>query len=419
MKILWLTKRPGLLKKNVNRYNGGGWVDSLQELFMKVPDVKLALTYLTSKNELDIEEDGVLYYPIYKPPKNTIQKWLNYYNPSRNVQPDYLDRIQQIIYSFKPDIIHVFGMENVLSQIIGKTEVPVVVHIQGVVGPIANSFWPSQINRRTLMWPLSKSETIIKNGFGYLYDSMCKKAIIEEKQYKLLKYAMGRTVWDKEMSSLFSEKLVYFHVDELLRPIFYENAGRWVIPSKHKCRIISTISDTLYKGFDVIMKSAMLLKKHASFDFEWVVAGLNDKAKVVKLFERELGVKCKDLNIRYLGVLDAQSLVAELMNSSVYIHPSYTDNSPNSLCEAQMLGLPVIASYVGGIPSLIEDNQDGMLVAVNDPYAVAAKIILLQSDLEFTSIIGKNASKAALLRHDKNKILMDIMNCYSEILKNK
>jgi len=146
---------------------------------------------------------------------------------------------------------------------------------------------------------------------------------------------------------------------------------------------------------------------------------LNNKAKVIKLFERELGVKSKELNIRYLGILDAQSLVYELMNSNVYIHPSYTDNSPNSLCEAQMLGLPVIASYVGGIPSLIEDNQNGMLVAVNDPYAVAAKILLLKSDFGFTSKIGKNASKTASLRHEKNKILKDILNCYSEILKNK
>ena len=42
------------------------------------------------------------------------------------------------------------------------------------------------------------------------------------------------------------------------------------------------------------------------------------------------------------------------------------DNSPNSLCEAMAVGMPVIASNIGGIPSLIDDEVNGLLFKVND-----------------------------------------------------
>ena len=46
-------------------------------------------------------------------------------------------------------------------------------------------------------------------------------------------------------------------------------------------------------------------------------------------------------------MIDSEQVAQELSSSRVYIHPAIIDNSPNSLCEAQIVGCPVIAANVG------------------------------------------------------------------------
>ena len=56
--------------------------------------------------------------------------------------------------------------------------------------------------------------------------------------------------------------------------------------------------------------------------------------------------------VSFLGPLNAEQMKAEYLRSNVFLCPSSIENSPNSLGEAQMLGVPCVASYVGGIPIL-------------------------------------------------------------------
>lgn len=64
----------------------------------------------------------------------------------------------------------------------------------------------------------------------------------------------------------------------------------------------------------------------------------------------------------------------------MYVHPAYIDNSPNALCEAMLLGVPCIASYVGGIPSIIQNEVSGLLAPANEPYYLAEKIYWLSKN---------------------------------------
>ena len=116
---------------------------------------------------------------------------------------------------------------------------------------------------------------------------------------------------------------------------------------------------------------------------------------------------------------DEEGLCETLLLSDAYVHTSYIDNSPNSVCEAQMLGVPTIATNVGGTATLIHDNETGLLVPANDPYQLASLIIMLQSDEETCVRLSHNATQVALTRHDKTKIVNEILNTYSSIIKDK
>ena len=60
-----------------------------------------------------------------------------------------------------------------------------------------------------------------------------------------------------------------------------------------------------------------------------------------------------------LGRLTAQQMKEQYLRSNVFVCPSILENSPNSLGEAMLLGVPCIASKVGGIPNMLEESQDG------------------------------------------------------------
>jgi glycosyltransferase involved in cell wall biosynthesis len=106
----------------------------------------------------------------------------------------------------------------------------------------------------------------------------------------------------------------------------------------------------------------------------------------------------------------------ELLSSRIYIHPSLIDNSPNSLCEAMLLGVPCIGSYSGGIPSLLENNYDGFLFNSTDPFDLAGKIYQLLINDDLANKFSKNARRKATLRHDPSFVTLQILNCYEDIL---
>jgi glycosyltransferase involved in cell wall biosynthesis len=119
-------------------------------------------------------------------------------------------------------------------------------------------------------------------------------------------------------------------------------------------------------------------------------------------------------SIDWLGRLDAEHIVAELLRAAVFAYPSHIDNSPNALCEALLLGVPTVATYVGGVPSLIEDRHDGFLYPDGDPYALAGRIRDLMDDASLAAELGRRARERALRRHDPGTIVSSLMRIYSE-----
>lgn len=417
MKVLWLSMNPGLYGVsggNMN-YNGGGWISSLQQLFLGDTTVDIALVFTTPSILAHRTDGNFSYYPIHK----QISKWRKikeYYGGYQNLPENRMAyELQDVISNYQPDIIHIFGLENDFADILGHTYIPSVVHLQGLLSPIRNAFWPQGINEGSFRWPPSRRETLLRNGYRYDYKSMFARSEREEELCKRVSYAMGRTSWDKNYMELMAPQAKYFHVDEVLRSVFYINQGEWKAPEGDKFRVVSTISDTMYKGLDFVLKTAALLKRLRQVDFEWYIVGINRGSRIVSFFERELNIKSDDVNVKYVGVLDAEKLCEMLLNSSVYVHPSYIDNSPNSVCEAQLLGMPVVATHVGGVSSLLDGADSLQLVPANGVYELAHSLIMLK-DYSLALKIGRKGYALASTRHDRGRIKQRLLQVYSQII---
>jgi glycosyltransferase involved in cell wall biosynthesis len=189
------------------------------------------------------------------------------------------------------------------------------------------------------------------------------------------------------------------------------------VQNRDEFQFISILSAATYKGFDLILKTASLLKLQG-LKFRWTICGASANAPVIRAMEKIFKKRYDRLNVYFAGEKSSKELVSLLLDADLFIHPSYIDNSPNSICEAQLLGLPVVATYTGGVSSLIENNKTGMLVPVNDPYFLSGIIASLLSNPDKMQYLGANAGELARKRHDKENILKNIEDIYQEIWDN-
>ena len=401
-------------------YHGGGWVSGLQSAISEHAQVELGIAFPHTGQAMKKVTDNVTFYSLAKKEKSNLQKmfyyWYGYKNePNDRCLPACLD----IIRDFKPDVIQIFGIETEYSCLTGRTDVPHIVHLQGILNPYTNAYYPPGTSYHSLLWDkFSFSEWVKHSGYNFIEEYLRKFSKAERTFFGCLKFVMGRTEWDYQIATLLSPAgLKYFHVDEVLRDDFYQISSR-NIPSLDKCIILTTISPTFYKGLDVVLKSAQLLKETTDINFEWRIIGIEKNDWVVRFFEKHCKINSGDVNIRYEGICNSGMLCDQMSQSHIYVHPSYIDNSPNSLCEAQIAGLPVIGTYVGGIPSLITHNDNGLLVPANAPFEIAYWLQHLYKHPEETTRLGRSARENARIRHDPKKIASEVLSVYHETIKN-
>lgn len=415
MRILWISMNPGLygVHGGNDSYNGGGWISSLQRLIEGCADWELGIAFLSPQALPSLKVGRTSYFPILEK-QSRWSKLFYYYHSYKNYDINkYTTVLDSIVKDFKPDLIHLFGVENHLAGIVHCQNAPIVAHIQGILGPCSAAYWPSGINHTNFLWPPSIREWVLQNGIIHMRNYTKVRAKQEQSIFERIPYFMGRTEWDKSITSLMAPKSKYFHVDEMLRPTFYENAGKWKCHNG-KLKLISVISENPYKGLDLILKTAHIL--HSKVDFEWEVVGLQASSKMVKAIEKTLDIESKNVGVIYAGIFSEKMLCQAALAADIYIHPSYIDNSPNSLCEAQLLGMPCISTNVGGISTLIQHLGTGILVPANAPFDLALQILNLHANSTLAEKLGKSATEVAQRRHHPNSILSQLTTTYNRIL---
>lgn len=414
MRVLWLSNI-----QTVGSNNGVGcsWIGSLEAELSKSSDIHLGISFYTRKPDISKFDIGnTSYFPVkIASATNKLKRIIDRFTHKIESENDlqlYLDIIQQ----FKPDLIHIFGTESEYGLIIPKTTIPCIIHVQGNL-TVINHKWYSGLSA----WDIFKysNKWLLIRGHGlYHYYIYFKKAVERELRIsKVCRYYMGRTDWDRRITSVLSPGSKYFHCDEIMRSGFYLH--QWLPqPVQTNYVIISTFKNAIYKGLETLFECKKILNGYfPEFNIIWKIVGLIEKDELPYLVERKQKAKLKDNNIQLLGHLQENELIAELLKADLFVHPSHIENSSNSVCEAMLLGMPVISTYSGGTPSILIDKIEGLLVQDGDPYALAGAIIELYRDREHAKSLGLNARKKSLVRNDPKKIVNDVLNIYSSILK--
>ena len=412
MKVLWFEiSVPGKFKGDKTPISG--WQDSLEQIVRTCKDIELTIAFEGTEGMVPKEVDGVKYIPLVphysfwdRKYRNNSNRW----NRANKVVPLAVKCIEEV----KPDLIHVFGTEWEFGQVAKYTYIPVVIHMQGCIAPYNDALFPPGY---------SISDRIIQAGCNIKrqWDIWRERRYqnswedMERSNFKVVANYMGRTEWDRQLVEIFHPGAHYYHVEEALRPSFIENSEAWQPKvGEHKLRLMTTGCSSHWKGMDTLLKTAHALKEQG-VDFEWLVAGNMGGLKTE--IEKKENLMFTDNNVNILGFTGPDDLQRLLLSSDIYVHTAYIDNSPNSVCEAQYLGLPIISTNVGGISSLVIDGKEGKLVPANSCYNMAYEIMTLAKDLERQKMYSKNSMEHARNRHNPVHIMKQLLDCYQAIIQ--
>jgi glycosyltransferase involved in cell wall biosynthesis len=121
--------------------------------------------------------------------------------------------------------------------------------------------------------------------------------------------------------------------------------------------------------------------------------------------------------IVFTGLLSEEEMCKRYLNSNVFVCPSSIENSPNSVGEAQLLGVPCVASYVGGVPDMVKNEETGLLYRFDEAEMLAKAVCRIFEDAELANTISQKGKEAAFMRHSQIRNAENLNSIYKAICK--
>ena len=437
MRVLWVCNimLPAFAKaKGLPWSDREGWLSGAYEKLKAGRNTVKIQLGISFPGDFGMEEiDGVRFYGF--------KEELN----SPEVYDEKLeDRFKEIIDDFKPDMIHVFGTEfphNLAAEKAFGRPDRTLLGIQGVCSEIAKVYMahlPESVQNDLTFRDKYKNDGLVQQ-----MEKFRLRGETEKKAISLAGHITGRTEFDKRVTSEINPSAVYHHMNETMRSTFYKGTWRSVNTVTHS--IFLSQGDYPLKGFHFVLEAMPEIL--AEFpDTKIYVAGnsvigkIKRKTVTVPDEQKDASGKSKyPLAIRIsaygkylkklirrnrlggkvtmLGKLSAEQMKEQLLKSNLFICPSTIENSPNSLAEAMLLGVPVVASNTGGIPSMLEKNVDGILFEEGNPHDLAKCVIQIFREPVIAAVYGDNARKHALITHDGDANFNRLIEIYQEITR--
>ena len=164
------------------------------------------------------------------------------------------------------------------------------------------------------------------------------------------------------------------------------------------------------KGYDELIRAVALLKERGR-QVRCLIAGIGPEEPCLRRMIGELGVVEE---IRLIGHRDDVLGVVRALDVAVL--PSRREGSPLALMEYMALGMPIVATAVGGVPELIEDGIHGLLVPAHNPPALAEAIERLLDDRVLAARLGQAAQERQRAKHDLDTLVARLESLYVELV---
>ncbi|HOF59747.1 MAG TPA: glycosyltransferase family 4 protein [Candidatus Syntrophosphaera sp.] len=417
MRILWIVNIvfPKVCQKlGLAEPVSGGWLYARAEQLRAVDGISLAVATVYKGNKaFKLDMDGIRYYLL---PVDQLDKY----------QPCLEERWRETCADFGPDLVHINGTEypHGLACMNALPHLKYAVSIQGLVSVISRYYYGGmsfrEIARNTSLLELVTGRSIWGSKRG-----MVKRGTYEFEYISRAHAISGRTTWDLAHVRVANPSVPYYSSPRALRSVFY-TSPTWNIDKMTPHTIFLSKGTSPFKGMHQVIKAvALLLPRYP--DLQIRVAGKDmlgrsgwDSKLRITAYPRYLAKLAGRLGLRkhlyFTGRLTAQQMAAELLNANVFICPSAIENSSNSIAEAQMLGVPTIASDAGGNMDMVEHGITGFIYRFEEHELLAHFVARIFEERELASRLSKAEIQAAGIRHEPKAGLQGDLRMYADLM---
>ena len=415
MKLLWLCHMlPSVVREAIGGRKGSGlWMDHVLSDLRNQENLSIRLLCLGNELSSGVIDEK-LSFQIFSCKKN--------YRKAPELEPLFKNQLEE----FRPDVIHIWGTEypHTLAMVRVCRECDfldsTVISIQGLCSAYALCYTgglPTHV-----VYGFTLRDVLRMDNVRQQQKKFALRGENELEALKLARHVIGRTPWDYALTEKANPDRQYHFCNETLRAPFYGGAWRYAGCTRH--RIFASSCVYPIKGFHFLLEAAAQAAKIYP-DLTIAVPGksflhLSGKERLreegyhryLRKLAGQYGLEHK---ITFLGSCSAEEMKAAFLDANVFVLPSTAENSPNSLGEAMLLGVPCVASDVGGVSALMQSGKEGLVVPSADSAALADAICRVFALGDQAEAMGRAAHNHAAVTHDPEKNLTDLLAIYRRL----
>jgi glycosyltransferase involved in cell wall biosynthesis len=334
------------------------------------------------------------------------------------------ESIGAVLEDFKPDIVHIFGTEypHALACVkaFNRPE-RTLIGIQGLCSAIADVYMadlPYSVQKKKTFRDMLKKDGLVEQQAKFV-----KRGEYEKEALSRAGHVTGRTDFDKEWTRKLAPNAAYHFMNETLREDFYKDT--WNIDRIERYSIFVSQGNYPIKGLHYVLDVLSDIVKEYEETMLYVAGdvitahdSLKDKIKISGYGKYLLDLIKKNRledHVKFVGRLEPDRMCARFLKTHVFLCPSAIENSPNSVGEAMLLGVPVVSSDVGGVHNLVRNKKDGILYQKDKPEALKNAVLSIFDDDKLAMSLSSNARAHALKTHDPETNYQTLLEIYNEI----
>ena len=287
------------------------------------------------------------------------------------------------VAGIKPDIVHSHGTEAAYSLAGVKSGFPCLVSMQGIMAAIC------KVSPSPHAWIVRK---------------------LERYEVSTARYFGCRTDFDHGFVRSINSSARIFQINEAVDRCYFNTD--WELADTNSLLFVGSLCRR--KGVEILLDAMAILRKDSG-NIRLRLVGDGKPSYVDFLRERAANLGIVDC-VEFMGFLPAEKIAELHKQSQIFVLPTEVDNSPNSLAEAMVTGLPIIASRVGGIPSMVRHNETAYLVGPRDSSDLADGIEFLLGNPAARSEMSRNARQVGRNDFCAANVVKQAMDAYHQIL---
>lgn len=322
----------------------------------------------------------------------TIYEFVPYYMPKTRelLNPSTLHREIVNIRAINPDIFHFSGLllegfaSCVVAILAGCTKRVCAIH-----GSTADNVFQNTIVRRII---------INMENWTLRHSSVC--------------YGVSEFVCSWNRVKKFGKCFGYIYNLADNDKANYRNIRDELGLNENSIIVVSTSRIEKDKGYDTLIEAASLVNKAGFSDVHFVIVGNGSYLEIIK--KKAIHLEIAE-NVHFLGY---RKDIADILESSdIFLLCTLHETLCMSIVEAANHNLPIISTFVGGIPEIVQNGVSGFLVPPSDVARVEQSLILLIKNRDLCKQMGKYGKDIIQNKFNEIEIIKKVDQMYSKLIE--